>query len=139
MMVMQMMFYISKPDVFKSPNSETYVILERQRWRTLAHKTRLKLPNSLEWPIRVRLWQSQTLFSPLLHRHSKKKSKSMRLLRPKAITALKSYNGGTVSSIPLLTGKKEDAKERSDKPQRLVECYHITFFFRFFYINRQID
>lgn len=118
MMIMQMMFYISKPDVFKSPNSDTYVIFGEAKIDDLSSQLQTQAAQQFRMPDLSSVMAKSDASAVTAAAQEDEEEvdetgvqpKDIELVmtqagvsRPKAVKALKTHNGDIVSAIMELT------------------------------------
>ena len=119
MVLMQMMFYISKPDVFKSPNSETYVIFGEAKMEDLSSQLQAQAAQQFRMPdmssVMAKPDASAASASQAVEEEEEVDETGVEprdidlvmtqagVSRPKAVKALKTHNGDIVSAIMELT------------------------------------
>ena len=114
-----MMFYISKPDVFKSPNSETYVIFGEAKMEDLSSQLQAQAAQQFRMPdmssVMAKPDASAASASQAVEEEEEVDETGVEprdidlvmtqagVSRPKAVKALKTHNGDIVSAIMELT------------------------------------
>ena len=116
---MQILFFISKPDVFKSPNSETYVIFGEAKIEDLSSQLQTQAAEQFRAPdIRSVMGKSELTAAPESAPEEEEgevdetgvEPRDIELVmtqagvsRTRAVNALKTHNGDIVSAIMELT------------------------------------
>ncbi|GKE20897.1 nascent polypeptide-associated complex subunit alpha-like protein 2 [Tanacetum coccineum] len=114
-----MMFYISKPDVFKSPNSETYVIFGEAKMEDLSSQLQAQAAQQFRMPdmssVMAKADASAASSAQAVEEEEEVDETGVEprdidlvmtqagVSRPKAVKALKTHNGDIVSAIMELT------------------------------------
>jgi len=119
-MMMQMMFFISKPDVFKSPNSDTYVIFGEAKIEDLSSQLQTQAAQQFRVPdlssVMAKSNTSVAVDAQVDEEEEEEVDESgvqpgdidlvmtqAGVSRPKAVKALKTHSGDIVSAIMELT------------------------------------
>ncbi|XP_051138489.1 nascent polypeptide-associated complex subunit alpha-like protein 2 [Andrographis paniculata] len=114
------LFFISKPDVFKSPNSETYVIFGEAKIEDLSSQLQTQAAQQFKMPDMSSMISKSDIASgttcPTIEEEEEEvdetgvEPRDIELVmtqagvsRPKAVKALKTHNGDIVSAIMELT------------------------------------
>ncbi|KAI3705858.1 hypothetical protein L1987_76107 [Smallanthus sonchifolius] len=112
------MFFISKPDVFKSPNSETYVIFGEAKIEDLSSQLQTQAAQQFRMPDIGSVISKSEISAAAVQADEEEEEvdeagveprdidlvmTQAGVTRPKAVKALKSHNGDIVSAIMELT------------------------------------
>lgn len=124
MMILQVLFFISKPDVFKSPNSETYVIFGEAKIEDLSSQLQTQAAQQFRMPDMSSMNSKSDASAPdaAIQADEEEEEEEEEIdetgveardidlvmtqagvSRSKAVKALKTHNGDIVSAIMELT------------------------------------
>ncbi|KAL4575706.1 hypothetical protein LXL04_011790 [Taraxacum kok-saghyz] len=117
--ILQVMFFISKPDVFKSPNSETYVIFGEAKIEDLSSQLQTQAAQQFRMPDMGSVMAKPDAQMAAIEEEEEEEeevddtgveARDVELVmtqagvsKPKAVKALKTHNGDIVSAIMELT------------------------------------
>lgn len=118
--MLQVMFFISKPDVFKSPNSETYVIFGEAKIEDLSSQLQTQAAQQFRMPEMGSVMAKPDVSAASAAEEEEEEEEEVDetgveardidlvmtqagVSKPKAVKALKTHNGDIVSAIMELT------------------------------------